>query len=64
MSATIIEPLIRKTACRFIVSGTIDKQKHNRSGVLNFGEGTCDNVAIFTTDTGEEIEIVLRKRKR
>ncbi|SNR48070.1 hypothetical protein SAMN06265371_103413 [Lutibacter agarilyticus] len=64
MSATIIEPLIRKTACRFIVSGTIEKQKNNRSGVLNFGDGTCDNVAIFTTDTGKEIEIVLRKRKR
>lgn len=64
MSATIIEPLIRKTACRFIVSGTIEKQKSNRSGMLNFGDGTCDNIAVFTTDTGEEIEIVLRKRNR
>ena len=64
MSATIIEPLIRKTACRFIVSGTIDKQKGERSGILDFGDGTCDNVAIFTTDDGEEIEIVLRKRIR
>ncbi len=64
MSTTIIDPLIRKTACRFIVSGTIEKQKNNRSGILDFGDGTCDNVAVFTTDTGEEIEIVLRKRKR
>lgn len=64
MSATIIEPLIRKTACRFIVSGTIDKQKNKRSGILDFGDGSCDNVAVFTTDEGEEIEIVLRKRIR
>jgi len=64
LTATIENPLIRKTACKFIVSGTIKKQKNERTGTLNFGDGTCDNVAIFTTDTDEEIEIVLRKRRR
>jgi len=64
LTATIVNPLIRKTACRFIVSGTIEKQKNERFGTLDFGDGTCDNVAIFTNDDGEEIEIVLRKRRR
>ncbi|AMC11798.1 hypothetical protein Lupro_11180 [Lutibacter profundi] len=60
LSATIIEPLRREMACRFIVSGVVELQKNDRNGFLNFGDGSCDNKAIFTNEEGEEFEIILR----
>ncbi|WP_457609905.1 hypothetical protein [Lutibacter sp.] len=60
LSATIIEPLRREMACRFIVSGVVELQKNNRNGSLNFGDGRCDNKAIFTNEEGEEFEVTLR----
>jgi hypothetical protein len=60
VSSTVIEPLRREMACRFIVSGIIDLEKNDRSGTLDFGDGTCDNKAIFTNEAGEETEIILR----
>lgn len=64
ISANIVEPLRREMACRFIVSGIIELQKNDATGTLNFGDGTCDNKAIFTNSLGEETEITLRKRMR
>lgn len=63
-SSTIVESLKRKMACRFLVSGSIEVDKAKRVGTLNFGDGTCDNKAIFTTADGTEKEITLRKRKK
>ena len=59
-SANIIEPLRREMACRFIVSGIIELVKNEKSGTLNFGDGTCDNKGIYTNIDGEEKEIILR----
>ncbi|MFK5958600.1 MAG: hypothetical protein QM495_06975 [Lutibacter sp.] len=59
-SSTIIEPLRREMACRFIVSGVVELHKQDRSGMLDFGDGSCDNMAIFTNDSGEEFEVTLR----
>ncbi|REE82975.1 hypothetical protein BX611_0252 [Lutibacter oceani] len=61
-SVTIIEPLRKEMSCRFIVSGIMEISKGDRSGVLNFGDGTCDNIAVFTDNEGIETEIVLKKR--
>jgi hypothetical protein len=63
-SSDITQALQREMACRFIVSGTIDIDKGEKVGVIDFGDGTCDNLAIFTDSEGEENEITLRKRKR
>jgi len=62
VSANITTPLRREMACRFIVSGVIELQKNDRIGTLDFGDGTCDNVAIFTNEAGETTEITLRGR--
>lgn len=61
-SSTIIEPLRREMACRFIVSGLVEIHKGDRNGTLDFGDGSCDNIAIFTNEEGEETEITLRGR--
>jgi len=50
-NSEIIEPLIRKNSCRWIVKGKIRTIRRNLSNtspwvaVLDFGNGTCDNIA-------------------
>jgi len=55
-SVVITKPLIRKMACLWLVEGTKTVQTGNRSLILDFGNGTCDNVATVTAD-GETREI-------
>ena len=59
VSAKVLEPLRREMACRFMVSGLLELQKNNRKGTFSFGDGSCDNIAIFTNSEGVETEITL-----
>ena len=61
-SSSIMEPLRREMSCRFIVSGALELQKEDRTGTLDFGDGSCDNVAIFANEAGVETEVILRGR--
>lgn len=62
--AEIIEPLIKKFSCRWIVKGVIKEVRltlTNSSpwvGILNYGNGDCDKKAIITIN-GELHEITL-----
>ncbi|SEL06249.1 hypothetical protein SAMN04487910_1595 [Aquimarina amphilecti] len=58
-STTISTSLRREASCRFFVSGVVELVRTNYSGSLSYGDGSCDNKAIFTNSEGEEIEIVL-----
>lgn len=60
--AAIIDPLKRNMACRFLVSGIVEIQKNNKEIILNYGDGTCDNIATATID-GVAHEIPLKKRR-
>lgn len=60
--SNIIEPLRREMACRYIVSGVIKVQKLDIKGTLDFGDGSCDDIAILTNEVGEESEIILTGR--
>ena len=62
VSANALEPLRREMACRFIVSGVLELEKGDREGTLDFGDGSCDNIAILTDQDGEEFEVTLRGR--
>ena len=62
VAANITTPLRREMACRFIVSGAVELQKNDRTGILDFGDGSCDNVATFTNENGESREITLKGR--
>lgn len=59
ITGLVTTPLRRELACRFLVSGVIDFTKNDRSGSLDFGDGTCDNEALLTLDNGTEIVITL-----
>ncbi|WP_299602754.1 hypothetical protein [uncultured Aquimarina sp.] len=58
-STTITTPIRREASCRFLVSGVVELVRTNYSGTLDYGDGSCDNKAVFTNSDGEQREIVL-----
>ena len=55
----VVIPLRREVICFYFVSGSIDVERTNFSGVFDYGVGDCDNMATFTFDNGEVVDIVL-----
>jgi len=62
-TAKIITPLIRKAACRFIVSGVVEINKNDRSFTIDYGSGECDNKAMVKSNS-KEFEIQLGKKRK
>ncbi len=54
--AEIISPLIKARNCRWIQEGIRTVTTEKRTVTIDYGDGTCDNVAIATVN-GEEKEI-------
>lgn len=50
-STEILEPLIRKFICRWTVKGTQRITVNGITGILNYGNGDCDNKATLTIGT-------------
>ncbi len=60
-SRTILTPLHRKVACRWIVAGSIELQTEGMpTAILDYGDGECDRKATVTA--GEEIREILLRR--
>lgn len=59
---TIVEPLIRNMACRFLVSGVLEIENNARLQTLDYGNGDCDDLAILKVN-GASHEIHLRKKR-
>lgn len=59
---TITSPLVIKNACRWIVQGTIELVVGDKTAVLDYGNGDCDNYATMTIN-GEVKEIRLRGKR-
>ena len=55
----VIIPLRREVICRYFVSGSIDAERTNFSGIFDYGDGDCDNAATFTFDDGTIKDIIL-----
>ena len=58
-SYEVVIPLRREVICYYFVSGSIDVERTNFSGVFDYGDGECDNQATFTFDGGAVIDITL-----
>ena len=58
-ATSIREPLIKKFTCRWLVKGILAMKKSNSElAVLDYGDGTCDNKAVFTVGgTSREINL-------
>lgn len=55
---TITKPLLFDAGCDYIKSGVIELNRNGVVSVIDYGDGTCDNVATVTTDgTTEEINL-------
>jgi hypothetical protein len=60
---TTITPLIREVACKQFVSGEVKIIRNGnttRFGIINFGNGDCDDTAQVTLDNGRVFNISLR----
>ena len=58
-SYTVLTPLRREVICFYFVSGSIDVVRTNFSGVFDYGDGSCDNLATFTFADGTVVDITL-----
>jgi hypothetical protein len=57
---TILTALQKKTICDNIDKGTYKIQGPNHVAVINFGDGTCDNIATISIDGRPERTFLLR----
>lgn len=53
-------PLLRKAICKFYVSGRLHVKYDNEEGILNYGDGACDNKATFTHPNGKVETVILK----
>jgi hypothetical protein len=58
-SRTIMEPLFKSFDCRWITKCIVKIVRNDQQALLNFGNGTCDNIATITAN-GNTREIKLR----
>jgi len=63
-NATITTNLRREYVCKYVVSGVIEITKDAETFTLDFGDGTCDNLATLTDSSGVVTQITLKKHKR
>ncbi len=60
----ITVPLIKTGDCRYIVSGEVTlSQNGTVFAVIDYGDGTCDNIATYTTSEGT-VEFIIGQRVR
>jgi hypothetical protein len=58
-SVAILEALEKKTVCHNVTKGKMKIQGPNHFAVLDFGDGTCDNIATITIDGNPPRTILL-----
>ncbi len=58
-TSEITEALIKKFTCKWIVKGVVKITLNKTQGVLDYGDGSCDNKATITVD-GVSRDITLR----
>ena len=58
-TVAILEPLEKKTVCHNVTKGKMKIQGPNHFAVLDFGDGTCDNIATITIDANPPRTILL-----
>ena len=57
---TVLEALQKKTACSNIDKGKLKVQGPNHFAIIDFGDGTCDNLATISIDGNAPRTIILR----
>lgn len=60
---SITTDLVKPAGCRYIAFGIKEYTNENGTATLDFGDGTCDNVATKTAVDGEVTEVRLGKKR-
>ncbi|MCX2680357.1 hypothetical protein OOZ15_10430 [Galbibacter sp. EGI 63066] len=60
-TSEIITPLRAEFSCHYIVSGVLTYSRNGETAEVDFGDGTCDDKAMYTGPDGETVEITLEK---
>ncbi|MCG8307628.1 MAG: hypothetical protein MI975_09575 [Cytophagales bacterium] len=58
----IIEPLVIARDCFWITQGIVETTVGEATTTVNFGDGTCDDLATRTNENGEEEEFTMEMR--
>jgi len=58
-SYEVQKPLRREIGCEYLVSGTVAVERTNFGGLFDYGDGECDNLATFTFNNNQIIDITL-----
>jgi hypothetical protein len=59
---TITNPLVIENDCRWIVQGTIELTTNGKTATLDYGMGTCDDMATITIN-GKTTDIKIRTKR-
>lgn len=59
LNMVVVEPLIKKYACPNISQGKLSLQGVVLDGVLDYGDNTCDNQAVYTHSNGVDYPVTL-----
>ncbi|MGK0386731.1 MAG: hypothetical protein ACI849_001349, partial [Patiriisocius sp.] len=57
-SGNVTEALVAKLSCSYIVSGKLEVRQNSLSGIIDWGDGSCDNQATIEVN-GEVYDIIL-----
>lgn len=57
-TGVVTQTLVRKLSCLYFVSGKIEVTQESLTGVIDYGNGTCDNIATITF-LGQDFPVVL-----
>lgn len=60
----IIEPLVVSKDCFWITKGVVETTIGETTTTVNFGDGTCDNIATRIDENGDEEEFTMEMRIR
>ncbi len=63
-SVEITTALVKPAQCKYIASGVKTYTREEGTTTLDYGDGTCDNVAAKTAPDGTVTEITLRKKRK
>lgn len=52
LTGTVIETLVRMYTCNYISAGVLSLEGTTYNGELDYGDGTCDGIAVYTSADG------------
>jgi hypothetical protein len=58
-SLTVLEPVVKKYSCNYISKGKISIHNGGWDGVIDYGNGDCDNKYTFTFKNGASFDLTL-----